>query len=154
MFKKRQFDLSLALRREMDLAFSAILKMAGKKSGHKSDGTLILNIGDCQMGRGKNAGVYSTFQRYMVKKIRALGYKVLTDSEYFTSQKFPLVGYPVVQSGNDMIRIKYCKELDIHINRDIMAGENMCDLLVSKIKGLVRPSYLCKDISASQAVNQ
>lgn len=116
--------------------------MAKKIPNTMSDGTLAFSIGNCVMGTAGNVGSYAGFQKYLVKHLRQLGYKVFFDSEYLTSQKFPLVGYQTEFSGKNRIRIKYCKELDIHIHRDIMAAENMADILASKLFGLERPFYL------------
>ena len=47
----------------------------------------------------------------------------------------------VIEAGHDKIRIKYCPS-KVHIHRDIMAAENMTDILVYEINGLSRPEYL------------
>ncbi len=47
---------------------------------------------------------------------------------------FPELGERVVEAGNDKIRIKYCTVL-ASIHRDIMATENMTDILVHEING-------------------
>jgi hypothetical protein len=44
------------------------------------------------------------------------------------------------------MRIKYCAELDIYIHRDIMAAENMADILAYELifGADERPQYLTK----------
>lgn len=152
--KKRKFDLKRALKREMDLAVNGILQMAGVNMKKKANPAkpLIFSIGDSQIGELGKIGYYSRFQRYFIKIVRQLGYSVMFNSEYYTSQKFPIAGYQTSFSGENRIRIKYCKELNIHINRDLMAGENMCDIAASQLLGLERPIYLKKTVS--QAVKK
>ncbi len=115
---KRKFDHSRALKREYDIAIAAVLKMAGKKPHEKADGTVIFCIGDCMMGTASSVGKYAGFQNELVKKVRELGYLVVFRSEYLTSQKFPGVGYETTSSGANKTRIKFCKNLDIHIHRE------------------------------------
>ena len=121
--------------------------MAGKRPDQQSTGDTVFCIGDCLMGTASSAGSYAGFQKYLVTKLRQLGYQCIFDSEHNTSQKFPIAGYQTEFSGQNGIRIKHCKELGIHIHRDIMAAENMCDILASKLIGLERPSYLKKTVS-------
>ena len=155
-FKRAQFDLQRSLQRELDLGVAAILSLAGKKIDQKSDNTVLFCLGDCSIGKPGKIGYYSTFSKYLLKKLKELKYDVLYVDEYYTSQKFPGVGHKTVLSGENRIRIKYCKELNIHINRDLMAGENMVDIGVCKVKSLDRPSYLKRAMinnnTASQAV--
>ena len=142
LVKKRQFDHKLALNREKSLGLKAVLKMANRKPNEISDGSVVFSFGDCKMGKVGNVGVYAGFQTYLVKHLRQLGYSCIFDSEYFTSQKFPISGHLTEFSGMNMMRIKYCRELDIYIHRDLMAAENMCDILACKLLGLERPDYL------------
>lgn len=95
-----------------------MLAMAGKKPNEKADGSVIFCIGDCLMGTASTAGKYSSFQKFLVQKVRELGYLVVFRNEYYTSQKFPLVGHQTTLSGDNKIRIKYCRELNIHIHRE------------------------------------
>ena len=82
-------------------------------------------------------GVYSSFTRYLVKKLKELGYDLYSRDEFDTSQMFPELGERVIEAGNDKIKIKYCPSIKVHIHRDIMA-----DVLVYEINGLSRPEYL------------
>ncbi len=94
-------------------------------------------------------GVYSSFTRYLVKKLKELGYDLYSRDE-FNSQMFPELGERVIEAGNDKIRIKYSPSIKVHIHRDIMAAENMADILVYVINGLSRPEYLsrtCKKVT-------
>ena len=50
---------------------------------------------------------------------------VTFEDEYSTSQKIPILGHETYLSGDNRIWIKYCREVDVHINRDIMTAENM-----------------------------
>ena len=135
---------SLISCRERDLAVTAILAMAGKKPNEMSDGTVAFCFGDCQMGSSRSSESYLTFQSYLVKKLRQWNYFITFEDEYFTSQKFPILGHQTNLSGDNGIRIKYCREANVHINRDIMAAENMADILASRMLNLERPHYLSR----------
>jgi hypothetical protein len=139
---KKRYDHGLALKRERSRAFHQVLSMASKKPHVKSDGSLAFSIGNCVMGSGRG-GVYSAFQKFLVEKLTQLGYFISYEDEYLTSQKFPIFGYHTTASGQDLTRIKYCAELNIHIHRDLMAGEQMADIFVARLKGLGRPLFLC-----------
>jgi hypothetical protein len=115
---KRKFDHGLALDREEGLALKAVLSMAGKKPHEKADGSVVFCVGDCLMGTAGKGGNYASFQKFLVQKVRELGYLVVYRDEYLTSQKFPGLGYQTTFSGDNKIRIKFCKELGIHIHRE------------------------------------
>lgn len=117
--KKRNFDRKRALQCEMDLAVDGVLRMVGKHRAEKVDGSLVFCIGDDFQMNPSKPSLYSKFQTYLVRKARELGYKVVFRNEYYTSQKFP-GGYDTFIDCSDNVRVKYCSELDIHINRDIM----------------------------------
>jgi hypothetical protein len=140
-YKKRQFDLQRSLQRELDLGVSAILSLAGNRRNEKSDGTVLFSLGDCAIGAIGKIGYYSRFSKYLLKRLGELGYSVVYVDEYLTSQMFP-GGFSTVLSGENRIRIKYCRDLKIHINRDLLAGENMADIGSALVSGRPRPSYL------------
>jgi len=150
-YKKRQFDLKRSLQRELDLGLTAILSWAGKRRDEKSDGTLLFTLGDSPIGKPGKVGYYSKFSRYLLKRLQELGYAVLYVDEYMTSQVFP-GGHSTVLSGENRIRIKYCRALQIHINRDLLGGENMADIGAAQVQGRSRPAYLVRDakITVSQ----
>ena len=123
------------MQREKDRGVKAVLSMVGRKMNEKSDGFEVFCLGGCMSGKASGVGKYAGFQNYLVKKLRELKYCVVFRSEYLTSQKFPGVGYQTSFAGMVKMQIKYCAELDI---RDIMAAENMADILA------YRPQYLTK----------
>jgi len=152
--KKRRFDLKRALKKELDLALNAVLSMAGKHVGKRSDGTVLFCIGDCVMGKPGEVGYYSAFSKHLIERLRSLGYKVLFLSEYLTSQKFPGTGTQtqgnyklIIESGYNSIRIKYSPKEGIHIHRDIMAAENMADIAAAVRIGLERPTFLRRNVN-------
>jgi hypothetical protein len=67
---------------------------------------------------------------------------------------FPELGERVIETGNDKIRIKYCPSIKVHIHRDIMAAENMEDMLVYEIDGLSKPEYLSRQVANLQKSNR
>ena len=145
--KKRRFDLDRSLDRELNLAVYGVLSMTGSRGNIKPDGRVLFSIGDCVMGKPGRIGYYSTFSRYLIEQVRAMGYKVVFNNEYYTSQMFPGTGEKTEYSGVDSIRIKYAKVSKVHIHRDVMAAENLCDIQVAILKSIERPSYLCKAAS-------
>ena len=66
---------------------------------------------------------------------------------------FPELGERVIETGNDKIRIKYCPS-KVHIHRDIMAAENMADILVYEINCLSRPEYLSRQITCKKVTEK
>ena len=100
------------------MALRAVLSMADKKPHEKSDGTVVFCIGDAM---SKKTGNYASFQKFLVKKVRELGYPVFFENEHNTSQKFPGTGEQVEPSGSNKIRIKYNKRLNIHIHREYVS---------------------------------
>jgi hypothetical protein len=106
--KKRRFDQKRALRHELDLGVNAALVMGDGSmnqvaSEFKDDprNQILYAFGDCVMGRGdkKKIQTYSSSYRYLVKKLRSLGHKVVFYSEPFTSQRFPITGTQMEASG-------------------------------------------------------
>jgi hypothetical protein len=136
--QKRVYDHGRALQREKDRGVKAVLSMVGRKMNEKSDGFEVFCLGGCMSGKASGVGKYAGFQNYQVKKLRELKYCV---SEYLTSQKFPGVGYQTSFAGMNKMRIKYCAELDIYNHRDIMAAENMADILAYEL--IFGVSFLC-----------
>ena len=133
--KKRRFEHQVALTRERDLAFKGVLAMVGKKPHQQSDGSVAIFIGNCRMG----SGTWASFQNHVEKKLKQMGYFVSWEDQNMTSQLFPLTPYQTTSSGFNGIRIRYCAEFDIHIHRDIMAGENMADKGFFRILGVSHP---------------
>jgi hypothetical protein len=78
--------------------------------------------------------IFSSAYRYLVIKLRSLGHKVVFYPEQFTSQlRFPMTGTQMQLSDSNKVTIKMItirfvyyieSDLDIHINKDIMAGQN------------------------------
>jgi hypothetical protein len=84
--------------------------MTGGGIKQKSDGSTAFCFGNCTMS-GK--GVYSSFTRYLVKKLKEL--VIYSRDEFNTFQMFPELGERVIEAGNDKIRIKYCPTIKVHI---------------------------------------
>lgn len=114
--KKRRFDLKRALRHESDLTVDAVIKMGrgnmNRKAKKLNEGDLgpndriLFAFGDCVMGRGHNKKLlqtYSSSYRYLVNKVRTLGHKVVFYPEQFTSQRFPITGTQMEDSGSNQV---------------------------------------------------
>jgi len=108
--KKRRLDRDRALRHELDLGVNATLNMGGgtmsRVASHKMNGRILFAFGDCVMGRGhirQLQQTYSSSYRYLVKKLRSLGHKVVFYPERYTSQRFPITGTQMEDSGSDQV---------------------------------------------------
>jgi hypothetical protein len=93
--------------------------------------------------------IYALFD----KETQGTCYDLYSRDEFNTFQMFPELGERVIEAGNDKIRIKYCPSIKVHIHRDIMAAENMADILVYEINGLSRPEYLSRQVVNLQKSN-
>ena len=81
----------------------------------------------------------------MIRRLRGLGYNLQFLDEFYTSQSCPRCKNNKKRTeylSKHSCRIKYCRHRDIYFHRDIMAGENMVNLLDDSLMGTARPEYL------------
>ena len=141
--KKASHDKDNAQRSEYDIAVSQILKMLGLCPNRRMDPSrnpVVFCFGDAQWGR---TGVWDSFETHLIQILRSIGVPCIFQSEYLTSQKCCCCGAQTAFAGK-LYRVKYCKDCEKHLHRDIMAAENMAKILECILKGEVRPAYLCK----------
>ncbi|KAI3653511.1 hypothetical protein MP228_001458 [Amoeboaphelidium protococcarum] len=144
--QKRHWDFKKAQRAEFDRATNAILKMVDASVFQKSNGQVVFGIGNAQFDSKQT--IHLSFQRHFVQKVKSLGYPVVFLNEYLTSQKAPCCGCVCESFG---MRIKYCRNCHKFYHRDIMAAENLTQVLICLICDEPRPKYLCsKNQSRSQ----
>jgi len=96
---------------------------------------------------GKN--IHSSFETHFIRKVRSLGYKVLPVNEFFTSQKCPRKNCGAFTESIGM-RVKYCRKCRQYYHRDVMAGENMSNIIKSELQGNGRPDYLKRDVNLKE----
>ncbi|KAF9131324.1 hypothetical protein BGW39_001935 [Mortierella sp. 14UC] len=81
----------------------------------------------------------STFLSFFVQKARSLGHLVVGLNEYYTSKKCPCCGLFVAQIT---MRRFYCPNCHVYHHRDVMAGENMANIVRGYLEKQQRPEYL------------
>jgi hypothetical protein len=132
-----------AQRGEWDYATNQILKMHGYTMFDRHDparNPVLFVFGDCHVGDG----TYSAFETYLVSKLRSLGFPIIFENEYYTSQKCPECHRQTELAGVG-VRIKYCESCDLHMHRDIMAGDNLSRIGLCLLLKRNRPGYLSKE---------
>ncbi|KAG9072241.1 hypothetical protein KI688_000010 [Linnemannia hyalina] len=70
---------------------------------------------------------------------RSLGYIIVGLNEYYTSKKCPHCGHFVAQVT---LRRFYCPECQVYHHRDVMAAENMANIVRGYLEKQERPEYL------------
>ncbi|KAG0273532.1 hypothetical protein BGZ95_010663 [Linnemannia exigua] len=76
---------------------------------------------------------------FFVRLARSLGYIVVGVNEFYTSKKCPTCGEFDAQVN---LRRLYCPTCQAFMHRDIMAGHNMCDIVMTHLLAQARPLYL------------
>ncbi|KAF9342531.1 hypothetical protein BGX34_008005, partial [Mortierella sp. NVP85] len=71
--------------------------------------------------------------------VRSLGYVVIGVNEYYTSKRCPECHQFV---GQMEIRRLYCSNCKVKFHRDVMAGENIANIVQSYLVDQRRPLYL------------
>ncbi|TPX48128.1 hypothetical protein SeMB42_g03124 [Synchytrium endobioticum] len=76
-YKRKRWDVDKAKRGELDRVLDGIVKMVGEFMGHKlsDDKKVIVAIGMCDFGSTKSCHIM--FIRYLIRKLRALGYTIV-----------------------------------------------------------------------------
>lgn len=133
---------------EYDYAVNQILKVCNSAIHLKHDpvnNPILFVMGDCNVG---SSGMYSSFERHLVHKLRSLGYIVIFESEYNTSQVCPECHEKTIYAGKG-IRIKHCINCDpnLYMHRDVMAGDNLARIGLLILMKEKRPQYLSKQAS-------
>ena len=141
--KRRRWDARRNARAEMDRGHQAIFKSIG---GNCSTGPAEGTIGYIALGDGgfdPKQGQHKRFEDLLQRKAESLGFRLAVVSEYNTSQKCP-AGHQLEMVS---MRIKRCEQCNVHFHRDKLAGENMCRILESSLRGLQRPNDLQPQVS-------
>ncbi|TPX49699.1 hypothetical protein SeLEV6574_g01338 [Synchytrium endobioticum] len=88
-YKRKRWDAGKAKRGELDRVLEGNVKMVGESMGHKLSGgkKVIVAIGMGDFSSAKSCHVM--FIRYLIRKLRPLGYTIVGVNEYYTSTKYP-----------------------------------------------------------------
>ena len=147
--KGKRFNAKQRKIAEMNKAHHGIFRMLGGNcSDKRGNENRFIILGDA--GFDAQGGLHNTFEKKLVGKARALGYKVMVVDEYFTSQKCSRCGDQCQSIG---MRVKHCSSCDIYFHRDLLGGENMCRVGESSLKGLDRPEDLKRPADPKPAIS-
>jgi hypothetical protein len=137
--KKQRWDLKKAERGEFDRAVDAMLHMVGGSINQNvtSSKSPVIGIGTGEFSTQNS--LHGSFCDYFLRKVASLGYRVVGLNEYWTSQKCPH-GHDFTESID--FRCKYCRKCHKWFHRDIMAGENLGNVLIGMCADGSRPEYL------------
>ncbi|KAF8923515.1 hypothetical protein BGZ58_002852, partial [Dissophora ornata] len=141
-YKRNHWDMQRARHGEFQLIAHRLLGIVGGGLGILSDPSkpVIIGVGLGKFGTKSGlTSLHSTFLSYFVPLARSLGYLVVGLNEYYTSKKCPGCGQFVGQV--DMRRF-YCSQCQVFHHRDVMAAENMANIVQGYVLDLQRPDYL------------
>ncbi|TPX52064.1 hypothetical protein SeMB42_g01653 [Synchytrium endobioticum] len=113
--------------------------MVGESMGHKLSGgkQVIVAIGMGDFSSNKSRHVM--FIRYLIRKLRPLGYTIVGVNEYYTSKKCPCCMEFVEMPA---MRRLYCRRCNKWYHRDVMAADNMVNIVRGYLEHDERPTYL------------
>ena len=137
---KRRWDHEKARKGEFDRATHALLRMVGGSIRERCppNKAVLIGLGAGDFDSAKSS-LHTVFEEYFVRKVRSLGYLVVWMDEYFTSQKCPCC-HGFTEFIN--MRLKFCRTCGKMYHRDLMAAENMVNILYGETHGNGRPGYL------------
>ncbi|TPX42742.1 hypothetical protein SeMB42_g05002 [Synchytrium endobioticum] len=138
-YKRKRWDADKAKRGELDRVLEGIVNMVAESMGHKLSGgkQVIVAIGMGDFSSAKSRHVM--FIRYLIRKLRPLGYTIVGVNEYYTSKKgrccMEFVEMPAM-------RRSYCRHCNKWYHRDVMAADNMVNIVRGYLEHDERPTYL------------
>ncbi|TPX35602.1 hypothetical protein SeMB42_g07162 [Synchytrium endobioticum] len=138
-YKRKRWDADKAKRGELDRVLEGIVNMVGESMGHKLSGgkKVIVAIGMGDFSSTKSCHVM--FTRYLIRKLRPLGYTIVGVNEYYTSKKCPCCTEFVEMPA---MRRLYCRHCNKWYHRDVMAADNMVNVVRGYLEHDERPVYL------------
>ncbi|TPX30036.1 hypothetical protein SeLEV6574_g08643, partial [Synchytrium endobioticum] len=91
-YMKRSWDAAKAKQGEMDRALEGLVRMVGETMGNKLPDKkkviVAIGLGEFETKNSRHIG----FTRYLIRKLKPLGYTIVGVDEYYTSQKCPCCG--------------------------------------------------------------
>ncbi|KAK3810077.1 MAG: hypothetical protein J3Q66DRAFT_391248 [Benniella sp.] len=139
---KNAWDAERAREAEYSLITERLLNMVGGSAGRlrRPEQKVAIGIGLSRFSSHiRLSSLDSSFTSYFVQKVRSLGYIVIGVNEYYTSKRCPECHQFV---GQMEIRRLYCSNCKVKFHRDVMAGENIANIVQSYLVHQRRPLYL------------
>ncbi|TPX49823.1 hypothetical protein SeMB42_g02460 [Synchytrium endobioticum] len=137
--KRKRWDADKAKRGELDRVLEGIVNMVDESMGHKLSGNkkviVAIGIGDFSSAKSRHV----MFIRYLIRKLRPLGIYHCGVNEYYTSKKCPCCQEFVEMPA---MRRLYCRRCNKWYHRDVMAADNMVNLVRGYLEHDERPAYL------------
>ena len=99
-------------------------------------------MGDFESSKSRHV----MFVRYLIRKLRPLGYTIVGVNEYFTSKKCPFCEEFVEMHA---MRRLYCRRCNTWFHKDVLAADNMVNIVRGFLQTDDRPAYLKPSSSKS-----
>ncbi|KAF9284831.1 hypothetical protein BGZ88_009765 [Linnemannia elongata] len=144
-FRKHSWDMERAKFAEYQALAERLLNVVGGSLGRRIEENedkdpILIGVGLGQFSSNtKLSSLHSTFLSYFVKTVRSLGYVVVGINEYYTSKKCPRCTAFIAQVT---LRRFYCYECKRYYHRDVLAAQNMCEVVLHRLKNFERPKHL------------
>ncbi|KAF9561473.1 hypothetical protein EC968_005761 [Mortierella alpina] len=105
-----------------------------------ADKKIVIGVGLGNFGSGSGlTSMDRAFASYFIRTCHALGYLVVGLNEFYTSKKCPHCHDFVAQVT---LRQLYCPHCRVYFHRDVMAGNNLCNVIDGYLQKGDRPEYL------------
>ncbi|KAG0292157.1 hypothetical protein BGZ96_004453 [Linnemannia gamsii] len=141
-FKKHTLVMKNAKHAEYQAIASRLLGIVGGSIGRPRDvsNPVLIGVGLGKFQRiGRLSSLHSTFLSFFIELARSLNYIVVGINEYYSSKKCPDCQEFVAQVT---LRQVYCTHCKRYYHRDVMAAENMCNIVQGYLVKQERPRYL------------
>ncbi|TPX44353.1 hypothetical protein SeMB42_g04365 [Synchytrium endobioticum] len=114
-YKRKRWDADKAKRGELDRVLEGIVNMVDESMGHKLSGDkqviVAIRMGDFSSTKSRHV----MFTRYLIRKLRPLGYTIVGVNQYYTSNKCPCCTEFVEMPA---MRRLYCRRCNKWYHRD------------------------------------
>ncbi|KAG0369561.1 hypothetical protein BGZ54_009622, partial [Gamsiella multidivaricata] len=139
-FKKNTWDMERAKHIEYQAIANSLLKIVGGSIGERCKSPVLIGVGLGDFRSSKRlSSLHGTFLSYFIPLARSLGYVVVGIEEYYTSKKCPNCEEFVAQVT---IRQLFCPHCGKYYHRDVMAAQNMSNIVQGHLLEQKRPLYL------------
>ncbi|KAG9321116.1 hypothetical protein KVV02_000698, partial [Mortierella alpina] len=139
---RHQWDQRRAHLGELQTITDRLLGMIGGSIGRhrnpKDKFVIAIGLGEFKSKSGLGS-LHEKFASFFIQKCRSLGYVVLGVNEFYTSKRCPQCKNFVAQVT---LRRLFCNECRTYVHRDVMASNNMANIVQSHLVYLRRPDYL------------
>ncbi|KAF9130560.1 hypothetical protein BG015_003986 [Linnemannia schmuckeri] len=135
-YKKHDWDLERAKHAEYQILAEGLLNVVGslgrRIEDNKDKDPILIGVGLGQFSsNSKLSSLHSTFLSYFIRMVRSLGYVVVGINEYYTLKKCSRCTGFIAQVT---LRRFYCYGCKRYYHRDVMAAQNMCEIVLHRLK--------------------